>query len=257
MPHEPQTKELHERMLELLKNFHNFCINNNIKYSLHGGTLLGAIREKGFIPWDDDIDITFTREEFEKFRSSLIKAKELPFNYTRDFRRLIKNEEGGSFVWLDIIIYDYISENKLIQKIKLFILIILTAWNRSSEEMKLTKVHGLYTGWKYAIIYLLHLFGKLFPYNFKKKIIQMAYKSFPGNKQLIHRSNDQYIGMVIFLPSSCMSNYQMTPFEDTELMITTQYDLILKTTYGDDYMTPKKFDNDAKAHTEFRKMNEN
>ena len=62
MPSTELTKELHKEMLLLLKRFDELCTANDIKYSLHAGTLLGAVREKGFIPWDDDIDVTVTRD---------------------------------------------------------------------------------------------------------------------------------------------------------------------------------------------------
>ena len=68
MPSEVGMEELHKHLLILLKDFHQLCMDNDIKYSLHGGTLLGAIREKGFIPWDDDLDVTMTRPEYEKFK---------------------------------------------------------------------------------------------------------------------------------------------------------------------------------------------
>ena len=80
MPSELETKDLHSRMLILLEKFHEICIENGIKYSLHGGTLLGAIREKGFIPWDDDADVSMTRSEYEKLRK-VMKSHEPDRNF--------------------------------------------------------------------------------------------------------------------------------------------------------------------------------
>lgn len=61
--------ELQNRLLVMLKVFHKFCVENKIRYYALGGTMLGAVRHRGFIPWDDDIDVGIPRKDYERLIS--------------------------------------------------------------------------------------------------------------------------------------------------------------------------------------------
>ena len=68
--------ELQNRLLEMLKWFDDYCRTNNLSYYAIGGTLLGAVRHKGFIPWDDDIDLAMPRCDYDRF-TDLMKGKKV------------------------------------------------------------------------------------------------------------------------------------------------------------------------------------
>ena len=61
-------KHIHDVELMILKDFISFCEENDLTYFMYAGSLLGTIRHKGFIPWDDDLDVCMLRDDFEKFK---------------------------------------------------------------------------------------------------------------------------------------------------------------------------------------------
>lgn len=67
-------EEMHSESVKILKDVADFCDKNDIHYVLMYGSLLGAIRHDGFIPWDDDIDIAMTREDYERFLATYKSA---------------------------------------------------------------------------------------------------------------------------------------------------------------------------------------
>jgi lipopolysaccharide cholinephosphotransferase len=137
---------LHNVMLEILGEFVNICNKNNLIYFLDGGTLLGAVRHKGFIPWDDDIDVAMPRNDYEKFLDiyhnientkyyllSYRSSESAPCHY-EPFAKLCKkgtvyaenNADKKKYcgIWIDIWPYD----NCIFFLAKLHTILIKSAW---------------------------------------------------------------------------------------------------------------------------------
>lgn len=90
-PAEGQIRDIQFANLELLKELDYVCKENNLKYWLDGGTLLGAVRHKGFIPWDDDIDIAMLRDDYEKVIEAFKKSSRNPDIFASVRRNNLKN----------------------------------------------------------------------------------------------------------------------------------------------------------------------
>ena len=139
-------KELHKIQIEMLNEIDRICKENDITYFLVGGTLLGAVRHKGFIPWDDDIDIGMLRKDYDKFKelclnNDVLNKKyflhclETDDNYWLSFMKVRKNNTtfGEKFikildthkgVFLDIFPYDNAKyEKNFFQKIRGFLIL--------------------------------------------------------------------------------------------------------------------------------------
>lgn len=120
-------EEIQQVSLDILKEFHAFCVSNNIRYSLAYGTLIGAIRHKGFIPWDDDVDVMMGRKDFERFfelypssgRFKAVRPEQTYMNIGRLYdgqKTLVDTEvpwkKGETGVWIDIFPIDCVSDNE-------------------------------------------------------------------------------------------------------------------------------------------------
>ena len=78
--HRHSLEEVHERELKMMKLFIKLCEQYNLRYYMAGGTLLGAVRHKGFIPWDDDIDLLMPRPDYDKLQEIVRKQPLMPRN---------------------------------------------------------------------------------------------------------------------------------------------------------------------------------
>ena len=119
--------ELRQIQIGILDEVHQYCEAHGLRYFLSSGTLIGAVRHKGYIPWDDDIDIYMPRKDYEQFLREfkgseqfklLNPAKEPHYYYTFakvvDTRTLMIEDETEGFeigVYMDIFPVDYVTDN--------------------------------------------------------------------------------------------------------------------------------------------------
>ncbi len=84
-------KDIQQKLVKILDDFDAFCREHNLIYFLAEGTLLGAVRHKGFIPWDDDIDVSMPREDYEKFKHIVSNSKQFQKKYVIQCSDTMKN----------------------------------------------------------------------------------------------------------------------------------------------------------------------
>ena len=109
MKKELSLEEKKKILVSILSEVHNFCDENNLKYFLTGGTLIGAVRHKGFIPWDDDIDIYMPRNDYEKFLCKFNKESERYQVISLKIENVDSDYKMG--IYLDIFPLDNLSSN--------------------------------------------------------------------------------------------------------------------------------------------------
>lgn len=235
---------LQEEILLLLKEFHRICVENDINYTLHGGSMLGAVREKGFIPWDDDADIAMMRKDYIKLCQcmSTDKNEEVYLdNFSDKMYKVWMKRKGYPKVWIDVFVYDYISERTIARKLKFLGITLLTPFTKNEISIRQFRANGRAKGPKRLIYEVLYRVGRGMPQLKKIHIIdRFVQNNFLGKKEYIHRSNDQLYAMKMILKREYMNNYLLLPFEDTQLMVSQKYHEILVLSYGKDYMIPKK-----------------
>ena len=251
-----EMKKVRTIQLELLSKIDEVCKKYNLKYFGDSGTLLGAVRHSGFIPWDDDIDIVMLREDYDKLIEIANKEFKEPFflqnayndkGYFREHMQLRNSNTTGILVdegkkvlfnqgiFIDIFPLDEISNNIVERRIKNIRLNIYKKIFRimfkKNEDTNL-KIKS----------FLKKFIRKIF----REERYHRMYEKFEKTcKKVIFKSNT--VDKVSFLNK--ISSYRYIPkeyylqsinvkFENTTIPIPKEYDKILKKFYGDDYMTP-------------------
>ncbi|KXB47780.1 hypothetical protein HMPREF3188_00373 [Tissierellia bacterium KA00581] len=257
-------QEIKKIELDILKYIHNFCIKNNIKYFINYGTLLGAIRHKGFIPWDDDIDIMMPRDEYEKFINlfskddSIYKIVSMDSNkqYFNNFIKVInsrtKIEDEKNYktyecgIFIDIFPYDKFNDFNIVNK---------TYNLESFKLLTISKKHNIqYGDSKIKDLIRLIFWIILRPFSarfFAKKIDKIIKKKTD--------KNGKYVGVLgEKLKEKAVFNYDIfnelieVDFENNKFFAPKEYDKILSQYYGDYMKFPpvekQKYSHEIKAY---------
>lgn len=253
-------KRIWAAQLEVLEDIDKVCKKHHIRYFAEWGTLLGAVRHKGFIPWDDDLDIGMLRDDYEKFKK--VAQRELPAIYgvlnfenmqyddeTHDYmtrvysgRQIRMDEEylnkfhGSPFVvGVDIFPLDYLSgDEKDIEYYKeQLILLSTTASIINTLDAREKENH-------------LHMIEKIYHVKIDrdKSIQQQLYLLADRMCGMFKKKDAKYVTLAAHLtecdyklPKSCYENVVYIPFETIEIPVPIGYDTVLSAKYGD-YMTP-------------------
>ena len=253
--YEMKLKEIQEYSLKVLLNVHEFCRDHGIQYSLAYGTLIGAVRHKGFIPWDDDIDIIMTRENFERFiheyksdDSYLLVSPEdkksfIAFARVCDMKNSIivtrspwsKYETG---IWIDIFPLDSISDNEAEHKSrwkKLNRSWIRTVLARGAKADAINNNHWRkpnYLIWLKKIVFLNGIFVRCSIERFISKIKSAEYSGSLHCAQLA--CCDEY-GLY---EKKDFEEYTTLEFEGHQFCAIKEYDKVLRLLYGDYMQLP-------------------
>ena len=247
-----EKEELKKQLLQTLCDFDAICREEGIKYSLHGGTLLGAIRNGKFIPWDDDIDVSMTRENFERLEEVCRREKTVHIAYSKIAPWIPRIYGNSNKIPIDILIYDYICENKLGQSVKGFVLAVLQCFLKQDVQLKYKSVIK-----KITVAYLRKAGSFFSEEKIKEIYTYIAKNTFTGKKKKIHRSVDQFSALFIVLPKEVMQDFIYIPFEGKDFLVTRNFDLVLTTAYGENYLIPPSENERNTDHSEIRKMKSN
>lgn len=258
---EMTTKEVQQVSLDILKDVHEFCVKNGIRYSLSGGTLLGAIRHNGFIPWDDDIDIQLPRPDYDRLVQTYVydkgykmfchetkegKEKNVMYPYARvcDMTRTVVDtgirpwvsEKVG--IWIDILPCDGMpSDEKGARRhiVKAGFLVRQAYWVgvRLSSWANLKKGLNLQEKIKFGLKKLGSFFIWYDPF---VSLLQIR-KKYNYDESEYFFGTPHY-GMREWQPKKNMESFELHKFEDTEFYIMSGWDANLKSLYGDYMQLP-------------------
>ena len=241
-------RALQLKELDLLKYFQQVCEENEITYFALGGTLLGAVRHKGFIPWDDDMDICMPRPDYDLLVTHCkewlpapyeLKCAETEKNYPGAFGKIIDSNTTlierkfygeASGLYIDIFPIDGVPQNKLMQRVVMAKYKFYERINYYLHRDPYKHGHGP-SSW--IPLLCQHLFNSQ---KVQKSVNKMRLKYLYDDSQLVADYDDGLSGII---SKSVLGKPTPIQFEGVTLMGVNQYHAYLSNKYGDYMKVPE------------------
>lgn len=264
-------KELQMFSLDILKDVHHFCDKENIRYSLAYGTLIGAIRHQGYIPWDNDIDIYMPRTDYERFIKTYKSEKfqlaffgnKCKFDSLIAYARVFDNKEtiskGAHWiaepagVWIDIFPLDGVPDD--FNEFRNLYQDLHDEWERIIPRKVQFERISHCPGFKNKLKLLQKkwrkkngLGGHRMQKEYNERIVQIPFEQANFWSQLTVMDN----GPVEHFPTSMFNERILLKFEDTQFYAIKDYDAALRAVYGDYMQLPPE--KDREPHQSFIKF---
>ena len=253
-------RKLQKTELEMLIELDRICRKYDIEYSLDGGTLLGAIRHNGFIPWDDDADVVMLRPEYDKFYEACKKELDKDRFFLQDYRTDSKYRWGYSkmrrngtlflregqehvkcnqAIFVDLFVYDNVPDHPITRRLHLFACYLIRKGQYSEVGRKTSK--SLFMRMWYELVYKIPRdwyfvwIEKIAAKTAKKRSELVRHMTYPYRKECRYG-----------LPRRCFDKYIEKDFEGHSFKIFEEYDIYLRKLYGDYMKLPPV--EDRKVH---------
>jgi lipopolysaccharide cholinephosphotransferase len=226
----------HTALLELIKAIDSICAQEKLVYMLTAGTLLGAVREKGFIEWDVDADLMMHRHDYDAFEScseKYLPSLGLSLRYADRVPRVYRTDNPKCNA--EILIIDALPQKAWKRSYKVFMLKLLQGMSKQKIDYR------KYSFKDRLLLQATSLLGSFFSEETKRSLYKkLSLLGNEENSEWVFFSNERYRFMNLKIDRSILAEAVRTPFADTELPIPKEWDKFLKIYYGNNYMTPKR-----------------